>query len=498
MSIYLLLLGIYLIALIYKTGFLLPVKEFISGTIILILFYFFYFYLISGNIPFYRIKKLFIQQFIIITSIIALLGLVKLIYSAFGWSFPLSPKLSQEALTSSVTSDYNFFSLTVILGTLTILYQLYVREKIGRRALIAYNLVMGLFSFIILTSQSRRSFIVLVVILALIVLGRVIAWFYSEVKFRKFFRRNDGYLILMAFVCFMGYALMFFTSDQFKKQMVKDNRIYKSDFRIELTNAVNRYATVLGFDFQQRDLYEILWNQDTRPQGKFRKKIKHWIDRQFLDSTQTPYNFYNGDFNKDLRTCKKYPDSHHLEDSRGNALVKSFHDTSRLGNVLFVDEVDTVIMSAYTNLYAGNTEQVTDNNEARKEVGRKERWKYAFQLFSGYSLTGKLFGNGFSYLSHFGKKFKGTSHTYEYPHNPLISAFLYSGMMGAGIYVFFLVYTFILYVKNFSDLQYFFILFLITALYVTISGNSHFSVPVFVFLSLLPWFYHSLKTKIEG
>ena len=498
-GIYLLLLGIYLSALIYKTGFLLPVKEFISGTILLILFYYIYFYLTSFNIPFYRFKKVFVQHLIVITFIVAVTGLVKLNFSVFGRSFPFSPELAKNALTSSVTADYNFFSLTLIFGILTMLYQLYVREKISSRALIAYHLVMGLFSFIILTSQSRRSFMVLLVILTLIFLGRMIVWIYSELKFAKFFKRNDGYLVLMAFLCFMGYALMFFTSDQLKTQVVEDSRIYKSDFRIELTNAVNRYATVLGIGFQQKDLYEILWNQDARPQGAFRKKIKQWIDKEFLDSTHTSHTCYHSDYNKATASGGDYQDlpEHHWENSVRKGAPGKFFIISELDFFLSNNEKDSVTVSSSENLHYGIAAQVTDTNDSGEKVGRKGRWKYAFLLFSGYSLSGKLFGNGFSYLSRFGEKFNGSSHTYEYPHNPLISALLYSGIVGAGIYVFFLVYTFVLYIRNFHALQYFFLLFLITASYIFISGNSHFSVPAFVFLSLFPWFYTSLNTKME-
>lgn len=633
MSIYLVLLIFYFIALFKNTDFLLPVKELMSGTLLLILFYYFYFYLIPVSKPFHRVKKEFIQQFIIITVIVALVGLIKLTYSLFGWSFPFSPKLSQNALTSSITSDYNFFSLTVIFGTLTILYQLYVSEKIGRKKLIGYNFILVLFSFVIIASQSRRSFVVLLFILSVIVMGRVITLFYLNNKYRKFFRRNDGFLGLMAFLCFVCYVMIFFTSDQLKRQVLKDNRIYKSDFRIELTNAVNRYARVLGFGSQQMDLYDFLWNQDTKPQGNFRKTIKHWIDSGFLDSTHTSYTLYNGDFSQGLKTWKKYPGSlvHPLGTSDSKAaLIKSYNDTGGLGNMLFVDDKDTVVISAsvkvirwdknlrlqtigrgrdvdriikvpenwendgkwhrieltipcetigtipfiagggsknrysislWTNFHVSHnskpftkqqskkqlpsfdsekidqlmktdktkakvsntprnninlkyslssnfrslfTEDVNPNADytirknASSEIGRKERWKYAFHLFSDYSLTNKLFGNGFSYLSRFGKKFNGSSQTYEYPHNPLISAFLYSGIIGAGIYMFFLVYAFLLYVKNFNALQPFFILFLITALYIIISGNSHFSVPAFVFFSLFPLFFLSLKTKIKA
>jgi len=478
-SIYLLLLGIYLGAMVYENDFLLPVKEFISGTILLILFYFFYFFLISVRISFDRIKKLFIRQFIVIIAVVSLAGFIKLIYSALGWSFPLSPKLAQNALTSSITSDYNFFSLAVIMGLLTVLYQLYVREKISRKEMIGYNLLMGLFSFVVLTSQSRRSFLILLVIITVLLIGRILTLIWFRRIRIGLLRRNDLYLVAMFSMFFVGYILIFFTSDQLKRQFLKNNNLYQSNFRIELTNAINRYTRILGFGFQQKNLYNLLWKQDEQPAGELRTGAKRWFDRKFLEKDDS------GQLSDYLRKKDE-------TDYKSNSIETPFDLRNSLSSnmkIIFEEELQMPDLSM-------NSSGRESYNST--EIGRTKRWQYGLELYKGYSFNHKIFGDGFTYLSRFGQKINGNPKTYEYPHNSLISAILYSGIIGAAIYVFFLVYTIILYLRNFNALQYFFILFLITGVYMSISGNSYFSVPAFAFLSLIPWFYLSLTNKIEA
>jgi O-antigen ligase len=119
-------------------------------------------------------------------------------------------------------------------------------------------------------------------------------------------------------------------------------------------------------------------------------------------------------------------------------------------------------------------------------------------LFSEYSFFNKLFGNGFSYLKKFGKKFYDSEDVYDYPHNLLISTLLYSGVIGFLIYIGFLFTILRLYIKYRKALLYLFILFLFTGIFVSISGNSHFSIPSFNFISLIPLFYYGFEKKLHN
>ena len=490
-TIYLVLLVIYLVAIIYRTDFYLPVKEWLSGFIILVLFYFFYYFVVNENITFKRIKKIFSQQLVVIIAATSLTGLLKFIFSSSGRAFPLSTELAQNAFTSSLTSDYNFFSLAILFGMITLLYQFYQRKQIGKKELIGYNLLMVLFSLVILTSQSRRSFLILLAIILLIVAVRIFIIYYSEESPGKFFKRSDGFLLSMAIVCLLGYAFMFLTSDQIKTQVIRRSGMYQSGFRIELTNAINRYTRLLGSGYEQMELYKLLWQQDEGTQAHWRKEIKQWVDNQWLDTTYKDHNL--GKFH-DL---EREEISENLKVEGSEEQSKDIQEKNSIWQNSLFSRLKTLFPEKEPAL---SDEEATlmKHNRTVQDGGRKMRWEYAFHLFSGYSLTGKLFGNGFSYLKRFGEKFRGSANSYEYPHNPLISSLLYSGVIGAGIYLFFVVYTFILYLRNLNALRYFFLLFLVTMVYMTLSGNSHFSVPAYSFLALLPWVYVGLKNKAEA
>lgn len=119
---------------------------------------------------------------------------------------------------------------------------------------------------------------------------------------------------------------------------------------------------------------------------------------------------------------------------------------------------------------------------------RTERWKYALELWkTEYRWHEKLFGGGFDYLRKFGKKFYPNQERIDYPHNPIISAFLYSGLIGGLFYIYFLILSFCYYWKYRKHHVLFFILYVIMFVFVFISSDSHFNVPIFAVLSLVPF-----------
>ncbi len=129
---------------------------------------------------------------------------------------------------------------------------------------------------------------------------------------------------------------------------------------------------------------------------------------------------------------------------------------------------------------------------------RINRWKYAKELWSTeYNWSNKLFGKGFDYLENFGQKFYPDEDRIDYPHNPIISAFLYSGLIGGFFYIYFLALSFWYYWKYRKHHMLFFILFLITFVFVFISSDSHFNVPIFAILSLVPFVTRSIVTAKE-
>ncbi len=130
----------------------------------------------------------------------------------------------------------------------------------------------------------------------------------------------------------------------------------------------------------------------------------------------------------------------------------------------------------HVNVYLNNTQELTSN------AFHFNKWEYAIEYYQQQPFINKVFGSGFSYLQAFGQEFNENKELVDYPHNPIISALLYSGIVGAVFALLFLiisVYYGILYFKKYT----LFSLMLFTSLlFVFFSGNSLFSVPIFLFL----------------
>lgn len=112
------------------------------------------------------------------------------------------------------------------------------------------------------------------------------------------------------------------------------------------------------------------------------------------------------------------------------------------------------------------------------------RFNKAFEMYSTYSPVQKLFGNGFDYLEEIGEmsRFKE-----DYPHNILISALLYGGIVSFLLTLLIIIFTFKLYFDKGLEYRTFFIWYIIGVLMLMASKNSLFSVQFIFLLFLLPY-----------
>ncbi len=194
---------------------------------------------------------------------------------------------------------------------------------------------------------------------------------------------------------------------------------------------------------------------------------------------------------------------------------------NNIGNSIFINGINTsFLLSEYShssitlfgmglinNFYTNNNMDIA-NDTLEKRIsdeyiksleknkfsgGRTARWYYGWVIFKDYPWFKKLFGGGFEYMEMFGKKFGRVK--YDYPHNPIISAFLYSGIIGGVCYICFLILSFWYYWKFREHHMIFFIMYLVTFFFVFFSSDSHFDTPIFAFLSIIPFFTRYLVTK---
>lgn len=119
--------------------------------------------------------------------------------------------------------------------------------------------------------------------------------------------------------------------------------------------------------------------------------------------------------------------------------------------------------------------------------GRLERYQYAYELFVGYSLGKKLFGNGFDYIGQYTEKFLkpvGKS-TDDYPHNFYLSGVLYSGILGLAALLWFTGYLFYKLVRIIRRMPELGIMVILAWFNILFSYNSIFSLRLFIILVVL-------------
>ena len=157
------------------------------------------------------------------------------------------------------------------------------------------------------------------------------------------------------------------------------------------------------------------------------------------------------------------------------------------------------IISEDTVYYGYKSVIQTDKMSSLFYDDRRIRWQFAWQIFKKeYNWKQKIFGGGFNFLNWYGYYFLKDKTLSDYPHNPLLSILLYSGLVGLMLYSFLLYKVFYYYFKYLKEFYLFFIFFLITFFFSFFSGGSPFDPPIMGFFILLPFLLHSIhKNKIQ-
>lgn len=138
------------------------------------------------------------------------------------------------------------------------------------------------------------------------------------------------------------------------------------------------------------------------------------------------------------------------------------------------------------------------NFELKNNVihGRLDRWKFAFNIFfNEYSFVQKVIGGGFRFLNWYGYYFYSDKTKSDWPHNPLLSTILYSGLLGLVVYVYALCKAFIYYVKFSKDIPVILAFFIIAFFFSFFSASSPFDPPVLGFFFMLPFLIEKINVN---
>ena len=127
---------------------------------------------------------------------------------------------------------------------------------------------------------------------------------------------------------------------------------------------------------------------------------------------------------------------------------------------------------------------------------RLELWLFGWQYFKSLPWYRKVFGDGFNYYKIYKLRF-GSKYNYKkeyFPHNPILSALLYSGILGAIAYLFFLFQVIYYYYKYHKGLGIMTLIFVLTAMYAFVSNRSHFTDTYLIIFTLFPFVLHSINS----
>lgn len=148
-----------------------------------------------------------------------------------------------------------------------------------------------------------------------------------------------------------------------------------------------------------------------------------------------------------------------------------------ISNPVCIDSVDKVECLSHASQIDSRSAEFIQSKGVSGVPSRTERWMH---VFNG-EITAKLLGGGFGYRKDYGCLFNKCK-VDDYPHAPILSAFLYGGLVAAFLtaalffYALFIAYQLIKSRSIFADLAFGLVAVVIFS---SVSGDTLFSLPVF-------------------
>jgi hypothetical protein len=390
---------------------------------------------------------IFIKQLLSFCILICFFSGVKLFFLLRGVRFEfLCNSYGLYPNGTSLVIDYNFYALVNLLGIVSACFLL-VKVRSTLHSVLLQLLVFGLI-FNVVFSTSRRGMVVLALIILFFTLVLLFGWMAGKGTWIKTLSRKLRLVFIFSFG-FIFLLVIFLSQRPFHSGSSRyiDLGFDRTTGKDLLYLCATRYFTII--DPQYKDV------------------VMHQYFRRFRETGQIG-------------------ESDDLPEFNYRSKVQNSSDSLKLkiagkGNN---DTYFTGILNDPDNLFSG---------------GRLQRVNFGIKIFSErYSTLKKIIGGGFDYLWDFGNEFyfKNNHRFYfDYPHNPILSAFLYSGILGGLSMICFFFMTFLNFIKGFRSLIYFICLYVIIFFFAFFSGNSIFGNPEFVFVSLIPFYFTAVRHK---
>lgn len=236
-------------------------KDIFNTIVLLSLFFLMSLYVKSKNN-----LNLFYGNMIRLIIFFALLISFSLLHNSIG-VIPTDVNLSSNksewnSLIGSLTSDYNFAIVPVILGLFGIFY--FLRETGSFFKKIFLNIILIIYSITIFLSGSRRGLIILTVIIIFLLCVQLFSLFKRYNSLKKIGYESRWFLLSITVLAFLIIGFVFVMPVQMKKNTLHFFGISTKSYKYLSSNLLYRYSgsfTGHGYDYYQ----QIVWSekQDT-------------------------------------------------------------------------------------------------------------------------------------------------------------------------------------------------------------------------------------------
>jgi hypothetical protein len=234
-------------------------KELLNVFIILFLS-FSLFYFVKSKESFSFLTRMLLSQFIFFSLISSIFGLVKFHFQLHGIEFAFLD-FSIPIDGTTLTSDYNFYTLFGFIGLISLLFGLrfYNNYKLFSQR-IPCAIILLIISLNIFFSCSRRGFILLL----FLILGVILFLIINALK------RDNLYFILTTFLLsFMLISLLltvfvYYLPIQAKRSVLKTTGISIRKYKYFTSSLIYRYSTVfVKTDYNH--VFNTIWEEESDP-----------------------------------------------------------------------------------------------------------------------------------------------------------------------------------------------------------------------------------------
>lgn len=270
---------------------------------------------------------------------------------------------------------------------------------------------------------------------------------------------------------------------------------YKSDGEYEVISRLywSKYGAIDFSDLLGYVVYAYPQVEVKRTKGSLMSMIKQGKDIILNGCTGEKYHAYSAaSFGLSPRKCKEY--NHHMG-VFGLSFIRPEIVIGASDPDPFRRWISNIIAEDSTYKDMKSDIQITPHRN--QFVGsRLDRWHFGLQIYlKEYGWGRKIIGGGFAHLNWYGNYFYGDKTKSDWPHNPLLSILLYSGILGLLLYMYFMYKVLQLYLIYRRDYSLLFIFFIITFFFSFFSGGSPFDPPIMGFFVMIPFFIHYLHKK---